>query len=186
MPIDDAGHGVEVNIGECRCPGTPRPHPDGDIVTLVPRLTLPMAASLRARMMSDDTSGDAGIAAVQYSLVSGYLRKAPFGGIESWTLLEEGPVVDRRTGTVPLISVPITLENVERLIPWGNGGEEVAEMADLLYGADFLAPFLRRINSSSSTGPTDDSTSAKRRSGRSPRSPSRPSLRPVSGGRQSA
>ena len=49
MPIDDAGHGVDVNVRECRCPGTPAPHPDGDIVTLVPKLTLPMAAALLAQ-----------------------------------------------------------------------------------------------------------------------------------------
>jgi hypothetical protein len=178
MPSTDAGQGVEVNIGGCRCPGDPRPHPDGDIVTLVPRLTLPMAASLKTRMLSANL-GDDSIAAVQFSLVSGYLRAAPFGAIASWSLLEEGPEVKGQPTFVP---VPITSENVERLLPWADGGEEVAEEADRLYGADFLAPFLRRINSSSSTGQMATSTSAT-----TPSSPRRPSPRkrsspPVSAG----
>ena len=185
MPIDDAGHGVDVNVGQCRCPGTgPTPqHPDGDIVTLVPKLTLPMAAALKTRTMADQL-GDDSIAAVQFSLVSGYLRAAPYGAIASWSFIEEGEP-DKR-GNPTTIPVPITTENIERLIPWANGGEEVAEKADALYGADFLAPFLRRMATSSSTGQTATSTSAKRRSGPSPRVPSRPSLRPVSGGRKSA
>ena len=186
MPENDAGHGVDVNVRECRCPGTPAPHPDGDIVTLVPKLTLPMAAALKTRMMSDNTGDDASIAAVQFSLVSGYLHRAPYGAIASWSFVEEGEVIDRKTGELPLIPVPITDEAITRLIPWANGGEEVAEMADALYGADFLAPFLRRIASSSKPGPMAGSTSVTKRSGRSPRSPLRPSLRPVSGGRKSA
>ena len=183
MPIDDAGHGVDVNVRECRCPGTPAPHPDGDIVTLVPKLTLPMAAALKTRTMADQL-GDDSIAAVQFSLVSGYLRAAPYGAIASWSFIEEGEP-DKR-GNPTTVPVPITPENIERLIPWQNGGEEVAETADRLYGADFLAPFLRRINTSSSTGRTATSTSASPKSGASRRSPSRPSLRPVSGGRKSA
>ena len=184
MPIDDAGHGVDVNIGGCRCPGDPRPHPDGDIVTLVPKLTLPMAASLNQRVR-ENADGDDSVAAVQFSLMSGYLRAAPAGAIASWSLLEEGPE-DKRTKEPTLVPVPITAEAIERLIPWANGGMEVAEEADRLYAADFLAPFLRRISSSSSPGPTAGSTSASRKSGASRRSPSRPSLRPVSGGRKSA
>lgn len=183
MTENDAGQGVVVSIGPCRCPGTVRPHPDGDTVTLVPKLTLPMAAALKARTMGDDTGSDQSIAAVQFSLVSGYLRKSPFGAIESWSLVEEG---DEVKGVVPIIPVPITPENIERLIPWANGGEEVAERADQLYGADFLTPFLRRISTSLNTGRTATSTSASRKSGPSRRSPSRPSLRPVSGGRKSA
>ncbi len=184
MADTDAGQGVVVNIGPCRCPGTDRPHPDGDTVTLVPKLTLPMAAALKARTMSDNTGGDESIAAVQFSLVSGYLRAAPYGAIASWSMLEEGE--PDKHGNPTTVPVPITTEAIERLMPWANGGEEVAERADQLYGGDFLAPFLRRISSSSKTGPTAASTSPSRRSGPSRRSPSRPSLRPVSGGRKSA
>ena len=191
MPENDAGHGVDVNIGDCRCPGSPRPHQDGDIVTLVPKLTLPMAASLKARVgIGNELTQDISIVGVQYSLVAGYLQKAPFGAIESWSLLEEGPVIDRKTGELPLIPVPITPENIERLIPWANGGEEVAEKADDLYRADFLTPFLRKtslsLNGGQTVGRTAGSTSATRKSGPSRRSPSRPSLRPVSDGRKSA
>ena len=186
MNENEAGQGVVVPIGECRCPGAPRPHPDGDTVTLVPKLTLPMAAALKARTMSTDTGGDESIAAVQFALVSGYLRAAPYGAIQSWSMVEECDVIDRKTGELPMVPVPITPEAIERLIPWANGGEEVAEEAYRLYGGDSLAPFLRRISSSSKTGPTAGSTSASPRSGRSRRSPSRPSLRPVSGGRKSA
>jgi hypothetical protein len=184
MSENDAGQGVVVSIGDCRCPGSLRPHPDGDTVTLVPKLTLPMAASLNQRVR-ENASDDASVAAVQFSLMSGYLRAAPGGAIASWSLLEEGPE-DKRTKEPTLVSVPITAEAVERLIPWANGGMEVAEEADRLYAADFLAPFLRRISLSSKPGPTAASTSASRKSGASPRVRSKPSLRPVSGGRKSA
>ena len=191
MPIDDAGHGVDVNVGECRCPGTPPPHPDGDIVTLAPKLTLPMASSIRVRVGLDSAvSMDLSVIGVQHSLAEGYLQKAPYGAIVAWSLLEEGLVIDKKTGELPLVPVPITNENIERLLPWANGGEEVVEKADDLYRDDFLAPFLRKINMSSNNGqiadPTADSTSPSQKSGPSRRSPSRPSLRPVSGGRKSA
>ena len=186
MPVDDAGHGVDVNVGECRCPGTPpTPHPDGDVVTLAPKLTLPMAASLNQRMRVDaQASGDASQAGVQFSLMTGYLRPAPVGGIVAWSFLEEGEP-DKR-GEPTSVPVPITPDNIERLIPWANGGMEVAEEADRLYGQDFLAPFLRRTSSSSKPGRTATSTSASRASGQTPHVRSKPSLRPVSGGRKSA
>jgi hypothetical protein len=154
-------------------------------VTLAPKLTLPMAASLNQRI-AENNDAENTMANAQFALVSGYLRKAPVGAILSWSFVEEGDVIDRKTGALPLVPVPITAEAIERLIPWANGGMEVAEEADRLYAADFLAPFLRRTSMSLNTGQTDGSTSQNRRSGASPRSLSKPSLRPVSDGRKSA
>ena len=175
MPIDDAGHGVDVNVGSCRCPGgSPTPqHPDGDIVTLVPKLTLPMAAALKTRTMADQL-GDDSIAAVQFSLVSGYLRAAPYGAIASWSFIEEGEP-DKR-GNPTTVPVPITPENIERLLPYADGGLEVAEAADRLYSNEVLRPLRRRSPELFQTSPTVLSTPAILGSG---------STRPTHSGRSS-
>ena len=145
MAINGAGQGVDVNVGACRCPGgLPTPHPDGDTVTLVPELSVPMGIAMARHMGGSDET----LPAMYATLAEGYLQPAPAGGIMDWTFLDT-------TGEPE----PITPEAIARLIPWAQGGLEVAEEADRLYGSTLMAPFQRRMEKLSPAGPTDDSTS---------------------------
>ena len=150
MADTDAGQGVVVHIGGCRCPGDPRPHPDGDTVTLSAKLTIPMGAALSMVLNGSHPT----LPSVQAGLTGGYLSPAPEGGILDWSFVDEAGK-----------PVPVTAEAIERLIPWADGGMEVAEKADELYGADLLAPFLRRLSKSSTTGRKVVLTSANPSSG---------------------
>jgi hypothetical protein len=99
---------------------------------------------------------------VQAALTAGYMSPAPAGAIADWSFVDEKGEAE-----------PVTPESIERLIPWSDGGMEVAERADALYGSDLLAPFQKRLLGPSRTGPTDGSTSASPSSGASPVTPSR-------------
>lgn len=157
MTTNGAGQGVDVNVGACRCPGgLPTPHPDGDIVTLVPELSVPMGIAIARTMNGADPT----LPAMNAAVTAGYLEPAPAGGIMGWTFLDA-------LGE----SEPITPEAIARLIPWAQGGLEVAEEADRLYGSALMAPFQRRMERLSPAGPTDDSTSPNPSSG--PKSPTR-------------
>src|ERR1019366_2066987 len=172
MVANDAGQGVDVNVGECRCPGArPSPHPDGDIVTLAGRLSVPMGAAASAAL--NDALPTLG--GMQAALTGVYLAPAPSGGITRWSFLDgEGQ------------PEPISAETVERLIPWSAGGMEVAEEADRLYAPELMAPFLRRLAKPPASGPTDPSTSASPPSGPSSPTPSKPSSPNVRAGKRSA
>ena len=172
MVASDAGQGVDVNVGTCRCPGgSPIPHPDGDTVTLASRLSVPMGAAASAAL--NDALPTLG--GMQAALTGVYLAPAPSGGITRWSFLDaEGK------------PEPISAETVERLIPWSNGGMEVAEEADRLYAPELMAPFLRRLAKLSAPGPTDTSTSASPPSGPSSPTPSVPSSPNARAGKRSA
>ena len=117
MTFADRGQPVEVNVGECRCPGTPHAL---DTVWLKPELDVPLAiaanAAIRAIEVGELSVGEAN-SEVQYALTGVYLRHS----IVRWNLVDE-------KGD----DVPITASNITRLLPWGNGGGEVAEAADTL------------------------------------------------------
>ena len=149
MPTNDAGQGVAVHVGDCRCPGIPHA-PEGDFVTLAPRLTIPMGAALA--MALNGARPD--LPSVQAALTAGYMSPAPAGAIVGWSFVDEKGEPE-----------PVTPETIERLIPWSDGGMEVAERADGLYGSDLLAPFQKRLLERSRTGSTADSTSASPSSG---------------------
>jgi hypothetical protein len=162
MSESDGGHPVVVNVGSCRCPGTPH-DPAGDTVSLVPRLTVPMGAAAWIGMDAEHSS----VPAVQASLIRVFLSPEAAGGaIVAWSFVDAAGATE-----------PVTPENVERLIPWGNGGMEVAEQVDDLYGAELMAPFLARLQRRSPTTPMDASTPATPFSGPRSPTPSRPSSR---------
>ena len=85
-------------------------------------------------------------------------------GVASWTFTDAKGNVE-----------PITNESIERLLPFEDGGLEVAEACDALYGEAVTAPLVRRLNKSLPVGPTDDSTSPNPDSGSTPPTPSEPS-----------
>ena len=159
MTENGSGQAVVVNVGSCRCPGAPH-DPAGDTVSLAPRLTVPMGAAAWVAMQH----ALATLPSMQAALTGVYLEH----GIVGWSFTQP----DVKGASEP---VPVSAEAVERLIPWGNGGMEVAEQADVLYAEELMVPFLRRQERLSGTGPTADSTSANRSSGPPPPVPSKPS-----------
>jgi hypothetical protein len=139
-------------------------------VTLEPKLTLPMGAALTLRLRG--THPD--LPAVQGDLMAGYLAPAPVGGIVGWSFLNDKGEPE-----------PVNEDNITRLIPWANGGMEVAEKADELYAADLLAPFVKRASTLLAGGLTDDSTSATPSPGPNTPTPLPRSSPPKSAGKRS-
>ena len=186
MPITDRGQPVEVHVGACRCPGTPHAL---DTVWLKPELDVPLAIAANAAIDAPELArrfqaGELSLAEAnsetQYALTGVYLRHS----IQRWTFVDE-----KGDGIL------VTPANITRLLPWGNGGGEVAEMADSLYSGPLFAPLAeavakaekeqaaslnreqrRLMKKSSHNGQTAPSTSANPTSGTKPPEPSAPSL----------
>lgn len=156
---------VTVDVGACRCPGTPH---EQDEVLLAPKLTVPMGAAAMAVLSGVDPT----IGAMQAALTAIYLSPAPAGGIVAWSFVREGK--DDK-GLPIVVPEEITPDNIERLIPWTDGGSEVASKADELYAGDLFRPLAERLAKSSKPGSTDDSTLPKTPSGSKPQKPSRQS-----------
>jgi hypothetical protein len=169
VPTTDVGHRVDVNVGACRCPTGPHA-PLGDTVSLAPKLTVPMGAALTLRLRGAHPD----LPSVQGDLVAGYLAPSPIGAITGWSFVDEKGE-----------PMPITQENIDTLLPWENGGMEVAEKADELYSSDLLAPFVKRLSKLSNTGQTDDSTSASLPFGTNTPMPPRSSSRRARAGKRS-
>lgn len=74
---------------------------------------------------------------------------------------------------------------VDNLLPWDQGGQEVAGMADDLYSAGILRGLQGRTSKRSQPGPMDGSTSATQASSGEPQEPSRSSSRTSSDGKRS-
>lgn len=158
MTEDGRGHPVEVNIGGCRCPGDPRPHPDGDVVTLAGRPSLQLGLAANAAVANATDVND-----LQAALGSVFVRY----GVIAWNIVDERGRPVTPTGPV-----------VEARLTWDCGGLEVADAAADLYGAAVLDPLARGLSTSQAPGPTDGSTSAPSQSeGMTPSSsgPSSPS-----------
>ena len=115
---------VIVRAGDCPCPGTPHTE---ERIEMIDALTLPIASAALVQMR--DAEGELG--AQEAAIVTALLPAC----IESWSFVEANP---DGPGTIP---VPVSRENMERLIPWSRGGFEIAEEADSRYGADPDAPF---------------------------------------------
>ncbi len=162
-PID-----VVVRAGDCPCPGTPHTE---EHVFLEPELTTPMAAGAMAAL----NAADATIADHQTALIESYLPR----GIRSWSFLEAD-----ENGRI--VSVPINRANLARLLPWNQGGFDLAERADSLYSETLLRPWVARMSMLSQRGQTGDTTPPNQAIGRPPRKPSRRSLPNGGAGRLSA
>jgi len=137
---------IPVRFRDCSCPGTP--HPDGDVAELRPFLDYPGGAEALAAIQKagDDTDRFAEL------LGPVFIRR----GVVSWNLLDaEGE------------PVPVTREALDGL-RWEDA-YELADRADDIYGAQVLAPLVRRMSNSSKNGRTSGST--RPRAKRSPRRP---------------
>jgi hypothetical protein len=156
---------VVVEVGACRCPGSPHP---SDTVSLEPELTLAMASGA---MYAINTEADGTNSTLMRLLTEAYLP----AGIREWTFVDdEGE------------PVKIDREAMERLIPFDAGGLEVSEKADALYADRLMAPLVKRLSTLRKRGRTVKPTSPIPLSGRRPRKSSGPSSPDVSAGRQSA
>ena len=129
------------------------------VVHLEPSLTVPMASGAMAAL--EGTPATAG--SMQATLVSIYLQPRPRGGIVGW----EGKRFTETDGTGFHV-LDVTDENIARLLPWGDGGMEVAEACNSLYAGDLFRPLAQRRAKSSPPGQTDDSTSPNPASGSTP------------------
>lgn len=168
MPASDRGQPVEVNVGACRCPGTP--HTSGDLVYLAPEapFELGFAAAVGMRLAAGDavrTEVEIGRAYVAY-------------GVVDWTFTDaEGnarPIFDSLGNRL------VSPNDVLGELAWNRGGMEVAERANNLYFADVIAPLVARVPRSSPGTPKVPSTSANGRHGSRPPKPSGSSSTPAS------
>ncbi len=131
----------------CTCP---QKH-DHDTVFLAPVLTTPMGMAMATTLGAPPYTN----AHVQAALVDAALAPPPTGGIVDWTKYNDK---DERE--------PITYESIARLLPFDNGGLEVAERATELYAESYLRPILRRLGLSLPPTPTVPSTSPSNGSGK--------------------
>lgn len=126
-------------------------HVGEQTVTLHPKVTMPIGIAALSVVKQGGSQ-----AVIEAGLAEVYLQF----GIADWTFPE-----------------PITQESVERLLPYGGGGLEVAEAADALYSGEVFRPLVARLSKLSAVGPMASSTSRSQRSGSKRPKPSRPSSR---------
>jgi hypothetical protein len=163
---------VPVREGACPCPGTPH---TGEIVYLRPNVSVALGAAATN---------------VSQAVVTGYLEEHPdmLARLADATdreaklrELTKGIVPDSSAGLAEVYLKygivswtftdaqgkprPITPETIAELLPWDEGGMEVAERADTLYSDRIFAPLARRSARSSPPGPTEPLTSPIQLSG---------------------
>jgi len=157
--------GVQADHAEGpAAPGPSAPNlvvvPDGNVVTLHPRAT--MAIGMAAMAVLKEAGGSASI--LEGLLSEVYVRL----GIESWSFPD-----------------PVGPESIARLLPFEDGGLEVAEAADRLYSEAVFAPLARRLSRLSPSGPTGGTTPPASPPGSTPPTPSAPSSPSGTAGKRS-
>jgi hypothetical protein len=159
---------LTVRAGRCPCPGTPHV---AEHVFLEPTLTLPMAAGAYTALSQSDGSASG----YEGALIEAYVPRC----IRAWTFVE----ADENGRVLP---VPISRETVERLLPWDEGGLELADTADTLYTAKLMRPLLERWSTPLPLTSMDGLTSAILTSGKPTRRGSKRSSLNGTGGKPSA
>lgn len=104
-------------------------------------------------------------------------------GIRDWTFLRKEETADDN-GQV--VAAPITMENIEDLLPLEKGGFELIEFARERYMPRLGSFLAARIGTLSVPGPTDGSMPPTSVSGSPPPAPSQPSSRTNGAGKRSA
>ncbi len=137
----------------------------GGTVYLIPTLSNPMAMGMLAAM--EGTPAD--VPSMTATFVAVAFQPTPRGAISGWTFHE-----DSDKG-IPE-PIPVTDENIARLLTWTQGGKEVAEKCSELYTADLFAPFaVATQRKPSRPTPMDHLTSQTRKSGSPRQRQSKPS-----------
>lgn len=142
---------VWVDVGECRCPGAPHPV---DRVALAPKAPIEVGAAVMGAIRA---------AGSNEGMLHGLMARAFVLGIRAWTFVD---------GDGHPIRADVTSEGfgalVDDLLPWANGGADVADRADDLYSEAVLRPLISRTSTRSPGGQTDGSTSPTHPSGPMP------------------
>jgi hypothetical protein len=134
---------VPVPVGDCRCPGAP--HGDGDVVYLAANIST--AGGMSARVaMAQVLNGELDSITFQEVIARIWLKH----GIVDWTFVDDDGD-----------PVPVSIEQAERLLPYGKGGMLVADKADDLYAADVTDPLAEAVRTATAA------MEKARRSGRS-------------------
>ena len=145
MSVLDRPDLVPVRLEFCPCEG--KPHPDGDVVSLYPELSVASGIKARAFFVEGITGGLDSVG-VQQAIAELWLSV----GVAEWTFLDDDGQ-----------PIPVTPENVVRALPYGKGGREVADAADDLYVSDVTSPLVKALSEISQPGPTP---SGRRRTSR--------------------
>ncbi len=156
---------------------------NGHTVTLHPKVTMAIGAAataiarstvqdaIRSAAKSGTTTPNILTAEIEGGLAAIYLKF----GIMAWTFTDDKGQPE-----------PVTPENIDRLLPYGGGGREVAEAADGLYSDDVFRPLAKQISGLLQTLPTGNSTPPTPISGSRPPKHSGQSSRNGTGGKRSA
>lgn len=140
---------VEVNVGECLCPGTP--HANGDLVYLRAKMGYTGGAVLQGEMseyLATPVAERGSWMKLNARLKALYLEE----GIEAWNLVDgEGNRIPVSTGTIR----EQFLEDFAK----ADRVTVIADKADELYYEAVLAPLVKRLLASSQPTPTSGSTS---------------------------
>ena len=162
MAENDRGQPVVVDVGACRCPGSPHA---SDTVTLRGEPSVEMAAA---------AWGATAVGGTLWDIQARYAGIWLHYGIVDWSFVDA-------KGKAELIYPG----NIDRLIPFSQGGMEVFDKADDLYSDAVLSPLGARMSKLSPPTPTEASTSPSPPSGDGSPTPSEPSSRPARRGKRS-
>lgn len=146
--------------GACRCPGAPHP---SDWVEVIPEVSIPLGAAAIAAVRI----GEGDPVAVEGMLAGAAVRF----GISGWSFVDADGDPE-----------PVTFENITRLLPYAEGGLQVADAVVAYHAEELLRPLVGRTSSVSPGGQTDGSTSPTQDTGSRPPGHSRRSSRTSTGG----
>lgn len=130
---------VAVEVGPCRCAGSPHGQ---DVVYLHGETTAEIGLAAYGAIAAAD-----GVADQRLRLGMAYL----VNGVADWTFLDDAGQ-----------PIPVTPDTIRRALPWGKGGRDVAEKANELYSDEVVRPLVERAQRSSRVTSITASTSANR------------------------
>ncbi len=176
--MTDPGGGQATVVDPAEGEAVPEPSapnvvllPNGHTVTLMEKLSVPLGMAAAVALQQ---SQGLGLATMEFALTTLWLDCDHTGKpytIQSWDFLDaKGQPED------------ITKDSIARLLPFDDGGVEVAEACARLYGAAVMRPLVKRMGLSlqpSSMAPSIHPTSSN---GHSTRKPSKRSSRASTAG----
>ena len=148
MSVLDRPALVPVQLGFCPCEG--KPHPDGDVVSLWPELSMEGGMAAQGAIAASFDDDGLNQIRLQEKLAEVWIRH----GVAEWTFLGDLDEDGQRE------AIPVTPENIVRALPYAKGGRLVADKADDLYAESVTAPLAEKLSALSKPGPTRSSRPA--------------------------